>query len=117
MCGAGALARLSSGPHPFLPRAFPEPTLQWPAAMSSLTVARQRGICTRFPILLSMRRTRELIFESLKNVNAQGMHRQTGNPVPQRHRVTEKSRKFKKVFKKASSVTLCLCGELRFRRR
>jgi hypothetical protein len=28
-----------------LPRAL----LQWPAAMSSLTVARQRGIYTRFP--------------------------------------------------------------------
>jgi hypothetical protein len=34
-----------------LPRAFPE-KFQWPGAMSSLTVARQRGIYTRFPILL-----------------------------------------------------------------
>jgi hypothetical protein len=28
------------------------PGSQWPAAFSSLTVARQRGICTRFPILV-----------------------------------------------------------------
>jgi hypothetical protein len=41
-----------------LPQAFPE-KFQWPGAMSSLTVARQRGICTRFPILLKARRTRE----------------------------------------------------------
>jgi len=33
-----------------LPSAFPGGS-QWPAAFSSLTVARQRGICTRFPIL------------------------------------------------------------------
>jgi hypothetical protein len=54
------LLNLASG----LPRKF-----QWPGAMSSLTVARQRGICTRFPILLKVRRTREL-FQSRMTVIA-----------------------------------------------
>ena len=47
--------------------------LQWPEAMSSLTVARQRGTCTRFPVLVcanyvSLTRTRERI-ESITNVH------------------------------------------------
>ena len=45
--GAGTLARhLASALASFLP-GFP----QWPEAVSSLTVARQRGISTRFPVL------------------------------------------------------------------
>ena len=40
---------------------LPRKNLQWPGAMSSLTVARQRGIFTRFPVLLKARRTREPI--------------------------------------------------------
>jgi prevent-host-death family protein len=55
--GAGAFACLFVT-YSILPRAFPE-KFQWPGAMSSLTVARQRGIYTRFPILLKARRTRE----------------------------------------------------------
>src|SRR6266487_1234299 len=51
--------------------------LQWPGAISSLTVARQRGICTRFPVPLERGRTREPFFESLKNVLAEGSGRQT----------------------------------------
>jgi hypothetical protein len=34
---------------------FPE-SLQWPEAMSSLTVARQRGIHTRFPVFAERQR-------------------------------------------------------------
>jgi len=36
---------------PLLPRAFPDHS-GGPGAVSSLTVARQRGSCTRFPVLL-----------------------------------------------------------------
>ena len=54
-----------------LPRAFPE-KFQWPGAMSSLTVARQRGICTRFPILLKARRTREPLLKQDESKSRQG---------------------------------------------
>ena len=40
--------------HPESPAAFP--VSQWPRAMSSLTVARQRGICTRFPVFAERQR-------------------------------------------------------------
>jgi hypothetical protein len=36
---------------------------QWPRAMSSLTVARQRGICTRFPVFAQRRRRAFLSLE------------------------------------------------------
>jgi len=37
------------------PLAFPD-SIQWPRAISSLTVARQRGTCTRFPVFAEQRR-------------------------------------------------------------
>ena len=41
--------------------------LQWPGAMSSLTVARQRGICTRFPVLL-VREERANLFQKARRI-------------------------------------------------
>src|SRR3954462_11219330 len=41
--------------HPDSSAAFPGNS-QWPRAMSSLTVARQRGICTRFPVFAERRK-------------------------------------------------------------
>jgi hypothetical protein len=48
--GKRARSPVQSIAYPILASGLPR-SLQWPGAMSSLTVARQRGNFTRFPVL------------------------------------------------------------------